>query len=90
MADHQRDAGAARGGDDRAALLDAGRNRLLDQDVDAAGDAFQRQVVMKMGGRGDGDGVDPLAHQSINVGEGGAAERIGPPLTELGAVGFCG
>jgi len=30
---------------------------------------------MKRGGGGDGDGVDPLAQQSINVGEGGAAER---------------
>ena len=61
MADHQRDTGAARGGNNRAALFHAGRNRLLDQNVHAAGDAFERQVVMKMGGRGDGDGVDALA-----------------------------
>jgi hypothetical protein len=83
MTDHQCDAGAARGGNDRATLLDAGRNRLLDQDVDTAGDAFQRQVVMKMGGSGYGDGVDPLAQQSINVGEGGAAERASYELPLL-------
>jgi hypothetical protein len=69
--------------DDRAALLNAGRNRLLDKDVHTAGDAFERQVVMKMGGRGDGDGVDPLAQQSINVGEGGAAERASYELSLL-------
>ena len=39
MADHQRDAGAARGGDDLAPLLDRRGDRLLDQHMDAALDA---------------------------------------------------
>jgi hypothetical protein len=45
-----------------------------------AGDAFERQVVMQMRRRGDSDGVDARAQQSINVGEAGATER---PRDEL-------
>src|SRR6202030_4683282 len=36
MAGHQGDASAPRGGDNLAALLDGGCNRLLDQDMDTA------------------------------------------------------
>ena len=58
MADHQRDAGLLRGGDDLAALLDRGCDRLLDQHMDVLGDAGERDLVMQMGRRRDGDGVD--------------------------------
>ena len=58
VADHQRDAGPVRRRDDGAALLDRRRDRLLDHDMHAALDAGDREVAMKMRGRGDGHGVD--------------------------------
>jgi hypothetical protein len=48
-----------RGGDDLAAFRDRGGDRLLDQHVDVLGDAGERDLVMQMGGRCDGDGIDP-------------------------------
>ena len=86
MADHQGHAGAAGGGDDGAALLHRRRDRLLDHDVDAARDAFEREVVMQMRRRGDGDRVDAGAEQAVDVGERGAAERARDkiPLLAIG------
>jgi len=46
MADHQRHAGAVRGVDDVAPLLDGRRNRLLDQDMDVARDAGERDFMV--------------------------------------------
>ena len=83
MADHQRHPGAAGGGDDGAALLDRRRDRLLDQDVKAAGDAGQRDIVMQMGRRGDGHRIDAAADQRFQIGEFGAAERAGDKLALL-------
>ena len=54
-----------RGGDDLAALLDRGRDRLLDQNVDAAGDAGERDFVMQMRRRGDGHGIDAFGEQLV-------------------------
>ena len=50
-----------------AALLDRRRDRLLDQHVDAARDAGQRDVVMQMRRRGDGDRVDAEIEQRFEV-----------------------
>ena len=77
MADHQRDAGAARGGDDVAPLLDRGGDRLLDQDVDVARDAGERDLVMQMGRRRDRHGIDALGEQLVELGEGAAADQLG-------------
>ena len=87
VTDHERDAGAAGGGDDSAALLHRRSDRLLDHDVDAAGDAFERQIVMQMGRRRDGDRIDPGAEQSVGIAECGAAERPGDEIALL-AVGI--
>ena len=53
------------GGDDIAALLDRGGDRLFDQDVNVTRDAGQRDFVMQMGRRGDGDRVDTFGEQFI-------------------------
>ena len=63
VADHERDAGAAGGGDDRAAFLHRRRDRLLDQEMHAARYAFEREVVMQVGRRRDGDGIEPAVEQ---------------------------
>src|SRR5262249_18499725 len=49
VADHQRHTGLPRRGDDVVALLDRGGDGLLDQDVDVARDAGERDLVMQMG-----------------------------------------
>ena len=77
MADHQGHAGAARGGDDLAPLLDRGGDRLFDQDVNVARDAGERDLVMQMGRRGDGHGIDALRDQFIEACEGAAADQLG-------------
>ncbi len=41
----------------------------------AARDAGERDVVMQMGRRRDGDGIDFEIEQLLDVGDGGAAER---------------
>ncbi len=53
MADHQRHAGLARRIDDVLPLLHRGGDRLLDQDVDVARDAGERDLVMQVGRRRD-------------------------------------
>ena len=83
MPDHQRDAGTARGGDDLASLRDAGGDRLLDQDVDLARDAGERDLVMQMRGCGDGDGIDALGEQLVEGLERTAAGEIGGPRSML-------
>ena len=87
MAGHQRDAGAAGGGDDGVALLDGGGDRLLDQDMDAARCEFGGDVAMQMGRRRDGDGIDAARDQAIDVGECAAAKVAGDVLALL-AVGI--
>jgi hypothetical protein len=87
MADHQRDASAARCRDDGAALLHRRSNRLLDQHVDAARGAGGGNVAMQLRRRRDGDRVDAVTHQSLGVVEGGAAERAGDEFAAL-AIGI--
>jgi hypothetical protein len=65
MADHQRHAGLARSSDDLAPLLDRGSDRLLDQHVDLPGDAGERDLVMQMRGRRDGDGIDAFGDELV-------------------------
>ena len=76
MAHHQRHAGTARGGDDVAPLLHRGRNRFLDQDMDVACDAGERDFMMKMGRRRDRHGIDALRKQLIEIGERAAADQL--------------
>ena len=67
---------ARRGGrDDSLPLLHRGRDRLFDQHVDAARDAGQRDLVVKMRRRGDGHRVDAALEQRVDVVERGAAKR---------------
>ena len=87
VADHQRDAGAPRGRDDGASLLDRRGDRLLDQHVHAALDAGEREIPMQMGGRSDGHGIDAGGQQRLDVGIGLAAERAGHEVALL-AVGI--
>ena len=84
MADHQRHAGAARGGDDLPPLLDRGCDRLFDQDMDVARDAGERDLVMKMGRRRDGHGIDAFGEQFVEICEGTAAGQLGGARAMLG------
>jgi hypothetical protein len=88
MTDHQRDASLPRRRDDGAPLLDRRSDRLFHQDVDAARDAGQGDVVMQMGGRRDGDGVDAEREQPFDIGDCAAAEhardKIGLPAVGIG------
>ena len=83
MADHQRDAGAPGGGDDRARFGDIRGDRFLDHEIDAAADAFKREVMMQMRRRGDGDGIDAAAQQCVHVAEGGASDGAGDQIPLL-------
>ena len=58
-------------------LLDRRGDRLLDQDMDVARDAGQRDLVMQMGRRRDGDGVDAFVEQFVELGERAAADQRG-------------
>ena len=66
-----------RGGDDLAPLFDRRCDRLLDQDMDIARDAGERDLVMQMGGRGDRHRVDALGDQFVEAGKGAAADQLG-------------
>ena len=72
MTDHQGDAGAPRGIDDGAPLLDRGGDRLFHQHMDLARDAGERDLVMQMGWSRDRDGVDALGEQLLQRAEGRA------------------
>ena len=85
MADHQRDAGRARRGDDLAPLLDIRGDRLFHQHVNAARDAFERQFVMQVGGRGDGDRIEPRPEQIVDMIDRGSAENAGDQFALLRA-----
>src|ERR1700733_5433850 len=76
MPDHQSDAGAARGGHDLPPLLDRGRDRLLDQDMNVAGNAGQRDLVMKMRGGCDRHGIDALGEQIVEICKSAAADEL--------------
>src|SRR5215510_7797477 len=67
----------ARRRDDAAPLLRIGRDRLLHQDVDAALDAGERDVVVQMGGRRDGHGVDAQRQQRVEIVDGVGPQRTG-------------
>ena len=77
VSDHERDAGVVSRRDDVAAFLDRGGDWLLDQNVDALGDALQRDIMMQMGRRRDDERVDPLGKQRVDILEGGAVQRVG-------------
>ena len=77
MTDHQGDAGAPRGVDDGAPLLDRGGDRLFHQHVDLARDAGERDLVMQMGWGRDRDGVDAFGEQLLQRVEGRAIRELG-------------
>ena len=77
MADHQRHAGTARRVDDVLPLLHRRGDRLLDQEVDVARDAGQRNLVMEVGRRRDRDGIDTFVEQLLKIGERAAAGERG-------------
>ena len=83
MTDHERHAGAAGGRDNGVTLLDRRSDRLFHHDVDAATDAFECQIVVKVRGGRDGDRIDAGAEQSVDVGEPGAAEGSGDEIPLL-------
>ena len=74
---HQGDAGAACRGHDLLPLLDRGSDRLLDQDMNVAGDAGERDLVMKMRGGCDRHRIDALGQQFVEVRKGAAADELG-------------
>src|SRR3984885_7396014 len=84
MPDHQGDAGAARRGHDLLPLLDRGSDRLLDQDVNVAGDAGERDLVMEMRGGCDRHGIDALGEQVVEICKGAAADERGGARAMLG------
>jgi hypothetical protein len=51
----------------------------VDHDVNAARDAGERDLVMKMRGRGDGERIDALIDQFVEALEGAAARHFGRP-----------
>ena len=75
MANHQRHSGTARGGDDGASLLDRRRDRFLHQNVDAAGDAGERQLLMQVRWCGNRNGIDAVCEQALDRPKGRAAEQ---------------
>ena len=66
-----------RGVDDVPPFLDRRRNRLLDQDMDVARDAGERDLMMQMGGRGDRHRIDALGQQLLEDFESAAACEFG-------------
>src|SRR5262245_41814398 len=75
MTDHQSDAGVPCRGNDRTTLFYRRRDWLLDQHMNAAFDAAERQFAMQMGWGGDGDGIDACIEQRLNAGECRTTER---------------
>ena len=80
MPDHERHAGAAGGRNDGPSFSHGRGNRLLDQKVHAAGDAFKSNVVVKVGRRRNGHTVDAAGKQGIDIVEAGTAERSGDEI----------
>jgi hypothetical protein len=52
-------------------------DRLLDQHMNAALDTGQRNPMMQMGRRRNGDRIDATLDERLDVGDRGATERIG-------------
>jgi len=68
---------ARRGGVDNVPpLLDRGRDRLFNEDVNLAGDAGERDLMMKVGRRGDGHGIDTFRDQLVQARETAAAGQV--------------
>jgi hypothetical protein len=76
MADHQGDAGLARRLDDLMPLFHRGCDRFFDQHMNPATDQGQRDLVVEMGRRSDGHGVDPGIEQLVDILECPAADQI--------------
>ncbi len=76
MPHHQRHAGAPCGVDNVPPLLDRGRDRLFNEDVNLAGDAGERDLMMKVGRRGDGHGIDTFRDQLVQARETAAAGQV--------------
>ena len=76
MTDHQGDAGALGRSNDVTTLLDRGRDRLLDQHVNLASDAVERDGVVQVRWSGDGHRIDALGQQRLDVGERPAANQV--------------
>ena len=85
MSHHERDASVVSRRYNVAAFLDRRGDRLLHQNMDALGDALERDVMMQMGRRRDDDRIGPLAEQCVDILEGGAIERVGDKIP-LGVV----
>ena len=60
----------------RAHLLEAVHGRQGDHHVQAALDAGKRDVLMQMGRCGDGDGIDAVRKQSVDVRKRPATNRV--------------
>src|SRR5262249_60496415 len=63
-----------------------GRDRLLDQHMDTLPDAAQGDLVVQMGGRRDGDRVDPASDERVEIIERAAAKGACDKL-RLGMIG---
>src|SRR5712664_314553 len=83
MPHHQRHAGAAGGVDNVPSLFDRGRDRLFNEDVNLAGNAGERDLMMKVRRRGHGHGIDTFGDQFVQAGKGAAARHLGGPGTML-------
>ncbi len=77
VADHQGHARTLRRSDDRAAFLDIGGDRLLDQHMHAALDAGERDVVVQVGRRRDNGGIDAEIEQFLGIVANCAADDLG-------------
>src|SRR5262249_22602401 len=88
MADHQREAGAARRPDDFFAFLNSRGDGFLDQNMNAARDAGEGDVAVKMGGRRDGHRIDAAVKQFFDGSERRATERPADEMRLL-AIWIC-
>jgi hypothetical protein len=73
---HQSHAGALGRGYQIPPLLDRRCNRLLDEDVNVAGNAGECYLMMKMGRRGNRHGIDALRDQFIQTDKAAATDEV--------------
>ncbi len=83
VADHEGDAGVVGGGDDGAALLHCRSDRLFDHDMHASGNTREREIVVQMGRRGNGHGIDTAGQQRFEIVEFSTAYIAGDKLPLL-------
>jgi hypothetical protein len=84
---HQGNAGVARRGNNGASLGHGRRDGLLNQYVHPTLDAIERQLLVQVGGRRNGHGVDADCQQLSDVREGRTGERTRHHVARL-AVGI--